>query len=282
MNIFKRHGKDSRKDSLFDGLGDASTDDAREINDIDSEMKHSRLNFFDLPAELRNAIYEHVVTGATLSLTSTIDEESLRSKLSWKKRKSVSTPINGLLLASQQCRREYLSVLLTSMDVVVEVIDFDFENLMRVSATLGEFEKHALRSNRHLRLQLITQNCTPKMMLGVRRWLDHRSKNLESNLPWKYKKHDADLPWKYEFPLQKLLPPTTMGRVRLYKEVEYYAYTLGKLRNEVPETQHSELKAIVEAFQESASWLEKDLGLVGQRTRLLTRNLRGLAGGGYH
>lgn len=243
------------------------------------------LNFFDLPAELRNAIYDFVISDATLSLPSSVFSSTSRrlSKLPalpLRRRKSLAqAPINGLLLASRQCRREYLTFLLSTVEVVVEVKDFDFESLMRVSSGLGDLEAKALESNPNLKLHLITQNCTTKDLTLLRRWLDYRhAPNGLSGLAYL----GVSLPWKYEFPLEKLLPPTTMGRVRLLRELEYYADTVSTLEVDVAECQREELKAIILAFESKALWLEDDLGWLGERSKSAVRNLRGLAGGGVH
>ena len=230
----------------------------------------ARLNFFDLPAELRNHIYEWVISDTTLSLPSSVFAPSKRPKLPLKRRKSLPTPINGLLLASQQCRREYLAVLLSNVSVVVEVKDFDFEGLMRVSSTLRGLEAKALQTNPNLRVHLVTQNCTTRDLLQLKRWLDHR------------KYDEVNLPWKYEFPLDKLQPPTTMGKVRLLRELEYYADTVATLAVDVAEAQQAELRSIIEAFESQAMELEDSLGWLGERNKSAVRNLRGLAGGGVH
>ena len=232
------------------------------------EKQSNRLTFFDLPAELRNEIYDHVISDTTLSLPSNIFASSRRSRLPLMRRKSVAPQINGLLLASRQCHREYLSLLLSTVSVIVEVNDFDFAPIMRVSSGLGELESQALRSNRNLVLHLNTRNCTAKDMNSLRRWLDFR------------KTETLGLPWKYEFPIDKLLPPNSMGKVRLCRELEYYADTISALAVDVEAEQQQELRAIIDAFESKAMWLEDDLGWLGQRSKSVSRNVRGLAGGG--
>ena len=235
------------------------------------ETTSSGRTFFDLPAELRNAIYEFVISETTLSLPSNIFNVPKKQKLiPLRRRKSFTPPVNGLLLASRQCRHEYLSVLLSSVSVLVEVKDFDFENLMRVSSGLGTFELQALQSNRHLTLLLNTRNCTTKGLTSLRRWLEYRRDKEES------------LPWKYEFPLDSLLPSTKMGRVRLLRELEYYADSISTFVVDLEEKVQPELQAVIEAFECKAGWLGDDVGWTGQRSKsvALARNVRGLAGGG--
>lgn len=226
-----------------------------------------RLQFLDLPAELRNCIYEFVICDATLSLP-TSGSISRKSKLLMRRRKQTETPLNGLLLTNRQLRREYLSMLLSTASVVVEVKDFDFEHVARVSSALAYADMKALQSNPNLVLHLVTQNCTAKDLAQLRRWLDFRKGN------------DTNLPWNYEFPLDRLLPATTMGRIRLLRELEYYADSIATLVVDLEEGQRAEIKRVIEAFESKAMWLEDDLGWLGQRSKSITRSVRGLAGGG--
>ena len=234
-------------------------------------------NFMDLPAELRNRVYEFLISDMTLSLPSPSNGplSSLRkgkSRLALFRRNSrqasTETPLNGLLLANRQLRQEYLSMLLATASVVVEVKDFDFEQVARVSSALAYADMKALQSNRNLKLQLVTQNCTTKDLASLRRWLDFRKGN------------DTNLPWNYEFPLHRLLPGTTMGRVRLLRELEYYADTIATLVVDLHGQQQYEIKQIIEAFEIKAKELEDDLGWLGQRGKSVSRGVRGLAGGG--
>lgn len=235
--------------------------------ETEPEPSHTGPQFLDLPAELRNCIYEFIICDATLSLPCTAGL-SKKSKLSLRRRRQVETPINGLLLANRQLRQEYLSILLSTASVVVEVKDFDFDHVARVSSGLAYADMKALQSNRNLVLQLHTQNCTTKDVSMLRRWLDFRKGN------------DTNLPWNYEFPLDRLLPGTTMGRVRLLRELEYYADTIATLVVDLDDSQQAEMKRVIEAFETKAMWLEDDLGWLGQRSKSVSRGVRGLAGGG--
>ena len=49
---------------------------------------------------------------------------------------------------------------------------------------------------------------------------------------------------------------------------------------ELDERQHPEMQAIIRAFEDKAKYIENDLGWLGQRSRSIARNVRGLAGGG--
>lgn len=234
----------------------------------------SGLTFLDLPAELRNRVYEFVICDATLTLPTAAAHPSRRSKLSLRRRggsKPTDTPLNGLLLTTRQLRHEYLSMLLSTAAVVVEVRDFDFAHVARVSAALAPADRRALQSNRRLALHLVTQNCTAKALAQLRRWLDFRRDHAA-----------AALPWRYEVPLARLLPGTTMGRVRLLRELEYYADTIATLVVDLDAGQRAEMQRVIEAFEREAVWLEEDLGWLGQRSKSVSRSVRGLPGGGLH
>lgn len=260
-----------------DGKGPAeavSLDAIRPSTTIHHEASPARVSFFTLPAELRNDIYEQVISDATLTLPATLCTATIgqraREALRRRKPRPSANNINGLLLASKQCRHEYRSILLSTVSVVVEVKDFDFANLIRVSSSLRQDERRSLQANPNLHLHLDTRNCTKRDMASLRRWLEYRA-NAETQLPW-----------HYEFPLTRRLPPSTMGEVRLVRELEYYADTLSGILFDLPEEQQSELRAVIDAFESKATALEQHLGRLGQRSRSFSRDLRGLAGGGVH
>lgn len=258
------------KEPLEDVLSNAIEHDATEIA-IADESRLTRHTFFDLPAEIRNAIYEFVIADTTLSLSNNIFNTSKLSRLSLKRRKGLSLPapqVNGLLLASRQCRREYLSFLFSTIQVTVEIQDFDFSNLIRVSSNLNDLQIQALECNPNLKVLLMTRNCSSKDLTSLRKWLTYRELQ------------ELNLPWKYEFPLDRLLPPTTMGRVRLLRELEYYADMVSGMESDLGERQKAELRAIVQSFQVEAAKLDDDLAWLGQRSKRIPSELRGLAGGG--
>ena len=198
----------------------------------------------------------------------------MKSKFSLLRRRNSASggpaPLNGLLLTNRQLRAEYLSLLLSTASVIVEVKDFDFEHVARVSSALGYADMKALQRNRNLVLHLCTQNCTTKDLASLRRWLDFHSSS------------DTNLPWIYVFPLERLMPSTTMGRVRLLRELEYYADSIATIIVDLEdnEGQTAELKRIMQAFEIKAGELEDNLGWLGQRGKSVSRGVRGLAGGG--
>lgn len=235
------------------------------------------IGFFDLPAELRNEIYELVISDATLNLPTPHLLSALRKpggKLRLKKKKPGTTaPINSLLLASKQTRKEYLSVLLSTIPVEISIHDLDFTHLTRVSSSLNAADLASLHANKNLALHLHTRNCTQRSLQHLLRWLAFRAAQPASQR----------LPWRYEFPLGRLLPPSTMGKVRLLRELEYYADSVATLAVDLEtEAQRAELAEVVRAHEVQAAALEEDLEWLGQRSKALSRNVRGLAGGGFY
>lgn len=191
----------------------------------------NRPTFFDLPAEIRNAIYELLATSTTLSLP-----------FQGKERSKLPPQVSGLLVASRQCRKEYLPLLLSTAPVSVEVRDFEFTNVMRVVSGLYSTELKALRENPQLIIRLRTQNCTRENLLALRRWLVRRADSLDR------------LPWAYEVAVTD--PKGVMARHRLVlRELEYYAARLSRLQVRLEDTLQWELQAIVAAFDMKAAAL---------------------------
>lgn len=272
LRKFRRNSKPSPEDGLSALSLQSSKEESTDAG-AQQPQGNDRLSFFSLPAEIRNDIYELIIADTTLSLPSHALTAAQKLKLRTRKRRVLVTPINGLLLASRQCRQEYLSTLFSRGAVTVEVKDFDFEGLIRVSSGLDEMEVRYLQSNRNLTVQLMTQNCRQKDGFALRKWLNY------------LRDCEARLPWKYEVPLEKLLPPTMMGRVRLMHELEYYADSISALEPEISESQKLELKQITDAFYKAVEWLEGEVGEVGRRRKDYSRSLahlRGLPGGGVY
>ena len=79
--------------------------------------------------------------------------------------------------------------------------------------------------------------------------------------------------------MEKLLPPSTMGKIRLQRELEYYSDSIASLD---PGDNDEELQAIIEAFESKINFIDDELKWLGQRVKSAPRQLRGLAGGGLH
>lgn len=213
-----------------------------------------KLSFFDLPAELRNVVYELVTINTTLSLPAR------------KKQQKLAPQVSGLLLASRQCRKEYLPLLYSTAPVGVDVKDFDFGNVIRVISGLYSTELKALRENPKLVIRLQTQNCTRENLNNLRRWLIRRGDSLDR------------LPWHYECVVTT--PNGNMGRFRVVRELEYYAERLSRLQVRLEDTLQWELQAIVAAFDRKAAALESWTEGHHQSDLSMGRDARGLAGGG--
>jgi hypothetical protein len=129
-----------------------------------------KLTFFDLPAEIRNVIYEHIA-----------EETRILVPLpqSGKKPTKLPPPTPSLLLVSKQIRPEYLPLLLECASITFQVKDFDFRNLMRITSSLYSTELKALRHNSQLRIRLHLDKMRPDSLQALRRWLVNRSEHLD-------------------------------------------------------------------------------------------------------
>ena len=216
-----------------------------------------KLTFFDLPAEVRNEIYDHVACDGILYLPSPED-----------RKKKLSVPLCGLLLASRQCRKEYLPLLYSTTPVLVDIKDFDFQNLVRVVGGLYSTELKAFRANKRLIIRLRTLNCTKANLDSLRRWLSNRANSLD-RLPWQYEVFIAD----------------TTGRIgcfRQSREIAYYGERLARMQMKLEDTLQWELQAILAAFDRKGVELDEILQGVPKRLDPARRPIRGLAGGGVH
>jgi len=230
----------------------ASRDD---IPSTTPSPQKSGLSFFDLPAELRNEIYDLVASTTLLILPP--------SPTSNNKKDRPPAPVPGLLLTSRQTRREYLPLLYSTAPVAVEIRDFNFLPLLNAVANLYATELKALRLNPNLVLKLRTQNCTKDNLAGLRRWVLSRADSLDR------------LAWRYEV----VHPESagTMGWWRLRKEMGFYRERVAGLRGVVGEAGRWELEAVMEAFGRKGEELEGRLEGVSIWE---PRMLRGVAGGG--
>lgn len=215
----------------------------------------AKLTFFDLPPELRNVIYELLANSAVLSLPHA------------GKRKKSAPEVIGLLTTSKQCRREYLPILFSTARVFVDITDFDFANLMRVVSSLYSLELKSLRENRQLTIRLHTHNCTRENMNNLRRWLVARGDSLDR------------LPWHYDVPVVD--PGHAFGRIRLLRELEFYAVRLSRLQSRLSDTLQWELQPMVTAFDCKAEALDYAMRTSESHADINWPSAaRGLSGGG--
>lgn len=121
-------------------------------------MALARKTFFDLPAEIRNAIYE-TVANCNLEL--------------WGASKDGQFP--SLLLASRRCREEYMSVLLATARIELKVTDLNFSQLLETLENLDITSRKALSSNPSLRIALRIQRCGSNVFANLRTWCEAQS-----------------------------------------------------------------------------------------------------------
>ena len=246
----------SNKDTI-PGFSSARLDSIANKPSLIEAIDPSRPSFFDLPAEIRNAIYELLAEETILTIAPRRDKHK------------PPPPVSGLLLASRQCRREYLPLLYSTAPIVIDIKDFDFSALMRVVSGLYRTELKALRENPNLIIRLWTQNCTREDTNALRRWLVQRGDSLDR------------LPWRYECAVTE--PTTTIARYRLLREQQYYAIRLLRLQVRLEDTLQWELEAIIAAFDKNAKELDGTLEEKDRNRDALARfAARGLAGGGIH
>ncbi|RMY95118.1 hypothetical protein D0861_00908 [Hortaea werneckii] len=220
----------SSKDSIPEVVPGSRHDRTATHSSYPSATDANKLTFFDLPPELRNAIYETLANNTVLTLSG--DKKRLKDR----------PPIVGLLAASKQCRKEYLPVLFSTTPIVAEIKDFDFSNLMRVVLGLYSQELKALRENPDITIQLHTHNCTRENLNNLRRWLVVRGDSLDR------------LPWRYDVAAQD--PGHSFGRIRLLRELEFYAERLSRLQARLSDTLQWELQPMVMAFDRKAAALD--------------------------
>ncbi|KAK0892463.1 ferrochelatase hem15 [Friedmanniomyces endolithicus] len=215
-----------------------------------------KLTFFDLPAEIRNHVYDLTLSNTVLYLPSPSPED----------RKKKSIPVCGLLLASRQCRKEYLPLFYATAPVVIDIKDFDFRNVMKVIGGLYSTELKAFRANNALVLRLRTLNCTKANLDGLRRWLTHRADSLDR------------LPFRYE-----VFVAGSGGRISCFRqsrEIAYYGERLARMQVKLEDTLQWELQAIVAAFDRKGAELAEALQGVPHQLDPSRRPIYGLSGGG--
>lgn len=181
FNIFRRSSKGSATSSSCSRQSSLAT--------TCSMSTKPKTSFFSLPGELRNRIYNLVAEGRTLRLkNATINHKKTTSTR--RRHSTTDDPIPSLFITSKQCRSEYLTILLSSAKLHIQIIDFDFHRVIRLIGSLYCSELKSLRLNPNLILAL---SFTPRsfgkmgeMESNLRRWVQHRSLGLD-RLPWRYR-----------------------------------------------------------------------------------------------
>ncbi|KAF7189862.1 hypothetical protein HII31_08684 [Pseudocercospora fuligena] len=118
-----------------------------------------RTTFFDLPAEIRNAIYELIAQDLTLILDLNHNKTSKHP---------------SLLLASRQTNKEFSSILLSTATLKVPIIDFNFTTLLSYikSGGLPPNKSKSLFSNPNLIITLQLKKCRSDVYANVKTWCE--------------------------------------------------------------------------------------------------------------
>lgn len=159
---------------------DASRPQSSNLQPSRANATPRKTNFFDLPAEIRNDIYERLARETTLHLS---DSPSIVTSNNTKLKKSVLIP--GLLLASRQCRAEYSSILLSTAQITAVAIGYDFKFVSRIAGSLYRSELKALRENPNLKIVVRLKRPSSQTYVQLRRWCIERANSLD-RLPWRY------------------------------------------------------------------------------------------------
>jgi hypothetical protein len=163
-----------------------SRSESSTTNDEDPLATRSTINFFDLPGEIRNQIYELSAHNATLRIVENCSSRRTSKTSSSSSRVDPISP-PGLLLVSKRCRQEYLPILLSTAHIEASITNFDFKNVMRVIGGLFPTELRALRANTNLVLSLLVPTSgSQNEFTNIRRWALSRANALD-RLPWNYR-----------------------------------------------------------------------------------------------
>ncbi|KAF2215234.1 hypothetical protein CERZMDRAFT_94649 [Cercospora zeae-maydis SCOH1-5] len=204
--------------------------------------------FFDLPAELRNQIYELAASDTTLHLCTKPNKPNKPSKQKHQRMPS-------LLLTSRQCRAEYLPILLATAPISTLVKNFDFSNIIRMTGSLYNTELKALRSNPNLTILLTfsqtsrTRTTPHAMEASLRSWITYRSAGMDR------------LRWHYALPMQDRMPRVS-GHVKFMLEYTKCLDVLKGLLGKVDEGLQWELQMMLGEVEQQdrvsvGHWMEQ-------------------------
>ena len=206
------------------------------------DSKRSRCTFFDLPAELRIAIYEDVARETSISIPLRFVRKGQKPP-STTKISRASVP--SLLVVSKQSRRDFLPILLAHASVRVTIKDFEFRVLVRMLESLYIVELKALRANTRLHIQLSADKCNRDSIVSLRRWLDNRSSGLD-RLPWNYR-----VCWgsKYAIDTAASAEKASAIKGRRREVLDHNLEAIALLHKNLGEHLQFELAPIIEAFE---------------------------------
>ncbi|KAI5361982.1 hypothetical protein Slin15195_G056310 [Septoria linicola] len=211
----------------------ATKDDHQQRSSI-ATTPIKKTTFFDLPAELRNEIYELTADNTTLRIT------ALKGSSKTTKQQQ-DEAIPGLLIASRQCRAEYLPILLATSPIEISVKNFDFSNITRITGSLYSTELKALRANEHLTLRLTFSSSSTgsrgqSLESSLRTWVTRRSAGMDR------------LPWHYALPLRDRMPRAS-GHTAFMIDYQKCMSTLRMLHAKVDEALQWELQIMMNELE---------------------------------
>lgn len=197
-------------------------------------ISERKLTFFDIPAELRNVIYEDVASSTSLHVL-----------LHTKKPNKLPPPTPSLFLVCKQTRQEYVPLLLEYATISLLVKGFDFRDVMRITSSLYSTELKALRNNKQLTIQLVAEKTSKDGVASLRRWLVDRSNGLD-RLGWHY-----SIAWPKA---TQIFPTSTqVHRINTYIQrrsiLNQNLEAMSQLHHNVDETLQFELQPIVATFE---------------------------------
>lgn len=155
----KRLGAATRK--AFGRLKSKKNRDGAFVDDEASPSAGQKASFLSWPPEIRNQIYEYLAAHTALTLYSTKPKKPL-------------TPI-ALLLACRQTRLEFRKLLLANAQILINISEYHFNNLVRVLENLCNTDLEALKLNSNIWILLhIAHVPSRDDRKNLRGWIDYR------------------------------------------------------------------------------------------------------------
>ncbi|EMC98229.1 hypothetical protein BAUCODRAFT_417232 [Baudoinia panamericana UAMH 10762] len=198
--------------------------------------------FFDLPAELRNAIFEIAASDIELIL---VEKHQCHPQAG----RTLAVP--GLLMASKQTRQEARPVLLRLAKVSALVRDFDFQSLRRDIALLPRSDRRAMMANCGPTLRLHITHCDQTALRALYLWIRRQARCRA--LGRQKMQETPRLTWSYEVEPAVVRDRFENSRLGMMvggsSVVSSTLNMLVQLRDVLKEHEQSELDLIVLAFE---------------------------------
>lgn len=238
LKTLRRNSKqllESRRKSVA-SIPPPLSEDSRLKADDTTTTSQRTLTFFDLPAEIRNVIYEHIARNTSVFVP----------VVSKKSAKLPPPPIPSLLLTSTGTRREFRPLLLEISPVTIIIKDYDFINLTRIISSLYNSERLALRLNPQITIRLQIEKVNKESIDHLRRWLTSRADGLD-RIPFQY-----NVIWGKH---RQIIPTSTqVHRINVYiqrrTDLNHNMEALAQLHMNVGEMMRFELAPIIRALED--------------------------------